>query len=232
VGYTALPGLHVAVAMSWNGCIAPANTDPTTFTPVNPDLATHQADLAQLRQLRNQMAGVIMGHNTYRAYPKVQGVDRATPPLVHVVLTSKGVLTSTGVLDATTPLLQQTHHPVIVNPGHDLAGLYRQLLSTYGGPWLVVGGGQTIQGFWNAGLVDYLHLTVCPQWWPNGVPLFPAGLSAGWTPAGAEPAPMDLTLKMTPTMPPSIRQPALHLLTVEPVGNAVVLRYRVEKAPA
>jgi dihydrofolate reductase len=191
--------LIAACAISLNGCLG---THPHQFASLLEGTPDKAADLDWLTQLRSGMKGIIMGHNTFKAFPKVHPVvhDR---PLIHVILTRS------GQVDTTLPLFQQTKHPVWVasdkpvTTGTAINHSYRTIPDLMqqlpAGEWLVEGGGQIVQAF--LPYLQTIYLTVCPVWLPNGIPLF----QHDWTHAGN-----------------------WQLQSVHPFQHAAVLKYNIQ----
>jgi dihydrofolate reductase len=190
--------LTAACAISLNGCLG---THPEQFTSLLVGTPDKAADLTWLTQLRSSMTGIIMGHNTFKAFPRVHPVNH-NRPLHHVILTRS------GNVDKTTPLFQQAVHPVWIatdtthcaSPAihyQTIPDLMQQLPT---GDWLVEGGGQIMQAF--LPYINTLHLTICPVWLPGGVPLFHQGWSdaSGWVLQKTQPLQhaIMLTYKLQP----------------------------------
>jgi riboflavin biosynthesis pyrimidine reductase len=180
--------ITVACAMTLNGQIG---AHPHQFQSLHNNPADHQKDLAQLRQLRTGMDGVIIGHNTFKAYPNIHTIDR--PGVLHHVIMSHSASVDPGYPYDKAPLLHQHHHPVWwAHPAHlsvNSPGVAQPLgfrhiphlveqLNVLGPNWLIEGGGQIITAFLQANCVNRLHLTLCPTWLiHNAIALLPQGLS-------------------------------------------------------
>jgi riboflavin biosynthesis pyrimidine reductase len=172
----------VACVITLNGLIGRHSEQ---FESLHPHPEDHTADLLQLRQLRTRMTGVVVGHNTFKAYPKVHAVDRAEP-LHHVVVSQQPVPPPSTLAK---PLFLQAQHPVwwaapkaIATPNtaytpipfNGMAHLCQQL-KAIGEHWLIEGGGQLVQAMLQANCADEVYLTLSPNWLATGVPLLPHG---------------------------------------------------------
>ena len=106
------------------------------------------------------VGAVVMGRKTYA---EILGFDVPWP----YANASTYVITSNPELETPTPKTSLLH-------GIDVTAV-RGIAESSGGYVWVVGGGEIISSFFNAGLVDELTLTIIPRILGPGVPLFPKG---------------------------------------------------------
>jgi riboflavin-specific deaminase-like protein len=172
------PHVSINMAMTADGKIASANREVTSFGS--------RADHAHLLALRDKTDAILTGAGTLNAQPKVTlGPGprcKANPPLRviasgsgkvnlrHKIFRSKGapvlVLTTEEISPTRLKNLKAAANAVEICGTEAIS--FKRALDWLGKKWgvkrlLSEGGGQLNDSLFRAGMVDEVHLTVCPR---------------------------------------------------------------------